>query len=188
MLSSTLEGGSQLNISSYQRPGSRGFVFSGIADGDYDVTAQSYFPSGERALSEPQRIKVRGADVTGIEMITKPLGAVSGSVVLENSKAAECKGKRRPLFSETLVSAWHNEKNKAKDQPQFIWSLGTPSSPDKQGNISLRNLWQVSTISSLGFQRSTGTWTQSRCNRRWRRGQNQLRRIEKSTQRGIGPH
>jgi hypothetical protein len=61
-------------------------------------------------------------------------------VVLENSKAAECKGKRRPLFSETLVSAWHNEKNKAKHQPQFIWSLGTPSSPDKQGNISLRNL------------------------------------------------
>lgn len=139
MLSST-EGGSQLNISSYQPAGSRGFVFSGIADGDYDLTAQSYFPSGERALSEPQRIKVRGADVTGIEVITKPLGAVSGSVVLESSKAVECRGKRRPLFSETLVSAWHNEKNKTKDQPQFIWSLGTPSSPDKQGNVSLRNL------------------------------------------------
>lgn len=141
MLSSTLEGGSQLNIPSYQRPGSRGFVFSGIADGDYDVTAQSFFPSGERTLSEPRRIKVRGADVTGIEVITKPLGAVSGSVVLKNSKAVECKDKRRPLFSETLVSAWHNEKNKAKNQPQFIWSLGTPSSPDRQGNISLRNLW-----------------------------------------------
>jgi hypothetical protein len=140
MLSSTLEGGSQLNISSYQPPGSRGFVFSGIADGEYDVTAQSYFPSGERTLSEPRRIKVRGADIAGIEVITKALGAVSGRVMLEDSKAAECKGKRRPLFSETLVSAWHNEKNKAKDQPQFIWSLGTPSSPDKQGNISLRNL------------------------------------------------
>ena len=140
MLSSTLEGGSQLNISSFQPAGSRGFVFSGIADGDYDITAHSYFPDGEWALSEPRRIKVRGADVTGIELITRPLGAVSGSMVLENSKAAECKGKRRPLFSETLVSAWHNEKNKAKDRPQFIWSLGTPTPPDKQGKISLRNL------------------------------------------------
>lgn len=139
-LSSTVEGGSQLNISSYQPPGSRGFVFSGIADGDYDITAQSFFPNGERTISEPRRVKVRGADATGIEVITKPLGAVSGRVVLENSKAAECNGKRRPLLTETLVSAWHNEKTKAKDQPQFIWSLGTPSSPDKQGNISLRNL------------------------------------------------
>ncbi len=140
MLSSNLEGGSQLNISSFQPPGSRGFVFSGIADGDYDVTARSFFPGGEMAMSEPQRIKVRAADITGIEVITKPLGAVSGRVVLESSKAAECKGKRRPLFTETLISAWHNEKTKAKDQPQFVWSLGGPATADKEGNVLLRNL------------------------------------------------
>ncbi len=139
-LTSTQDAGSQWNSSSYQYPGARGFFFSGVADGDYDVTARSYFPNGEWTLSEPKRIKVRGADITGLEITTKPLGAISGRVVLEDSKAAECKGKRRPLFTETLVSAWHNEKDKAKDQPQFIWSLGAPSSPDKQGNISLRNL------------------------------------------------
>ena len=116
------------------------FAFSGIADGDYFVTAQSYFSNGDLTLSEPQRIKVRGADVTGIEVITKPLGAISGHVTLEDSKAAECKGKRRPLLTETLVSAWHNDKNEAKDQPKFFWSLGGPASPDKQGSISLRNL------------------------------------------------
>ena len=140
MLSSTLEAGSQLNISSFQPPGSRGFVFPGIADGDYDITAQSFFSGGERALSEPVRIKVRGADVTGIEVITKPLGAVSGRVVLESSKAAECKGKRRPLLTETLISAWHNEKTRAKDLPLFVWSLGGPATPDKEGNVTLRNL------------------------------------------------
>jgi hypothetical protein len=139
-LTSTLDGGSQWNNSSYQPPDSRGFVFSGVADGDYDVTAQSYLSSGEWTLSEPRRIKVRGADVTGIELTTKPLGVISGRVVLEDSKAAECKNKRRPLFAETLVSAWHDENKKAKDQPQFIWSLGAPAHPDKQGNISLRNL------------------------------------------------
>jgi hypothetical protein len=61
-------------------------------------------------------------------------------VVLEESKAVECKGKRHPLFTETLVSAWHNEKDKAKDQPQFIWGFGGPSYLDKQGDFLLRNL------------------------------------------------
>lgn len=139
-LSSTQDGGSQWSNLSFQPPGSRGFVFSGVADGDYDVTAQSYFPGAEWTVSEPKRIKVRGADITGIEVTTKPLGSVTGRVMLEDSKAPECKGKRRPLFTETLVSAWHNEKDKAKDQPQFVWSLGGPSFPDKQGDISLRNL------------------------------------------------
>ena len=140
ILTSIQDAGSQWSSSTYQYPGARGFSFSGVADGDYDVTARMSFPTGEATLSEPKRIKVRGADITGLEITTKPLAVISGRMVLEDSKAAECEGKRRPLFAETLVSAWHNEKDKAKDQPQFIWSLGAPSSPDKQGNISLRNL------------------------------------------------
>ena len=52
------------------------------------------------AISEPQRIKVRGADVTGIELTTKPLGSISGRVALEESKVPGCKGKRRPVFGE----------------------------------------------------------------------------------------
>ncbi|HKR60075.1 MAG TPA: carboxypeptidase-like regulatory domain-containing protein, partial [Pyrinomonadaceae bacterium] len=139
-LSSTQDGGSQWSTSSYQPIGSRGFVFFGVADGEYDVTAQSFFPTGERMLSKPKRITVKGADVSGIELITQPLGLISGRVVLEDSKAVECKDKRRPVFTETQVSAWHNEKDKAQDQPQFIWSLGAPSIPDAQGNITLRNL------------------------------------------------
>jgi hypothetical protein len=140
ILTSTFDGGSQWSNSSFQSPGSRGFVFDGVADGDYDVTAQSFFQGGEWTVSEPKRIKVRGADITGIEVTTKPLGSITGRVLLEESKAVECKGKRRPLFTETLISAWHNEKETAKDQPQFLWGLGGPSYPDKQGDISLRNL------------------------------------------------
>ena len=139
-LTSTLDGGSQWNSSTFQPPGGSGFAFYGVADGDYDVTAQAYFRNGENSVSEPKRIRVRGADISGVEVTAKPLGSISGRVVAEDSKAPECKGKRRPLFTETLVSAWHNEKIKKKDQPQFIWSLGGPSAPDKEGNFSLRNL------------------------------------------------
>ena len=92
------------------------------------------------ALSEPRRVKVRGADITGVELTVKPLGSITGRVALEESKAPECKGKRRPLFGETLITPWHNEKNATKDQPQFPWSLGAPTFPDKQGDFTMRNL------------------------------------------------
>lgn len=139
-LSSIHDGQSQLSNSSYHPPGSRGFSFSGIADGDYDVIAQMSVSGGELALSEPRRIKVRGADITGVELTVRPLSSIAGRVILEESKAPECKGKRRPLLGETLITPWHNEKFVAKDQPQFQWSFGTPTLPDKQGDFTLRNL------------------------------------------------
>ena len=126
--------------STYQPPGVRGFSFNGVADGDYYLFALSYSPTGDRVISLSKRITVRGADVTGIELITKPLAAVTGRVVLEESKAPECTDKARPLFSEMLVSAWHNDNEAAKQLPQFVWSFGAPVPPDAEGNFNLRHL------------------------------------------------
>lgn len=134
------KGVSQWSYQSYQPPGSRGFSFYGVADGDYDIIAQTYFVGGESALSEPKRITVKGADITGIELIVKPMGAILGRLALEESKSPECKSTRRPAFAETLITPWHNEKNASKDQPQFLWSLGSPTFPDNQGDFVLRNL------------------------------------------------
>lgn len=139
-LVSTFNGISQPSYSSFQPPGGRGFSIYGVADGDYDAIAQSFLPATtEWILSEPRRIKVRGADVTGLELTASALGSIRGRVTLEDSKAPECKDKRRPLFGETLVTPWHNEKA-AKDQPRFIWGLGTPTLPEVQGDFTLRNL------------------------------------------------
>jgi hypothetical protein len=139
-LTSIFSGTAQASYSYFQPPGTRGFAFSGVADGDYDVIAQSYSPATEWVVSEPRRIKVRGADVTGIELVAKPLGSITGSIVFEDSKAAECQGKRRQELGEIVVGPWHNEKNVPKDQPQFVWGLGTPTLPDKQGRFTLRSL------------------------------------------------
>ena len=140
ILTSTLDGGSQLGDSAYQPPGSDGFSFSGLADGNYDLTAESFHPNGEIMISEPRRVNVRGTDISDVELITKPLANISGRVVLEESKAVECKGKKPALLTEILVSAWHNEKEAAQDQPQFVWGLGAPSFPNSQGDVALRNL------------------------------------------------
>jgi Carboxypeptidase regulatory-like domain len=139
-LSSIVNGETQPGGSTYQQPGATGFSFSGIADGDYYLVAQAAIPGGEAIISEPRRIKVKGADVTGIELTARPLAALRGRVTLEESKAPECNGKRRPLFAETLITPWHNEKIVPKDQPQYVWSMGGPTTPDKSGEFSLRNL------------------------------------------------
>ncbi len=91
----------------FQPAGARGFAFTGLGDGDYDLVAQEATTNPitttmpNFALSEPKRVSVRGADVTGIELTTRPLGSVSGKIALESSKAPECQGKRPPLLAET---------------------------------------------------------------------------------------
>ena len=132
--------GSQLNLSYFQQSEGAGFVFFGVADGDYYLTAQSQFERGEREISESKLIKVRGADIEGVELTTRPMASIAGRVVLEELKTTECTDKDRPLFKETFVSAWHRQTEAAKKQPQFIWNLGQPASADPQGNVTLRNL------------------------------------------------
>jgi hypothetical protein len=137
LLSSVFNGKSQPVNFFYQSPGSTGFAFYGVADGDYYLSAQLMAFTGLEGVSEHRRIKVRGADVTGIELVTKPLGSISGQVILEESNAPECKDKRRPVFAETLITPLHNE---ATDRPRFRWSLGSQTLPDQQGSFTMRNL------------------------------------------------
>jgi Carboxypeptidase regulatory-like domain len=137
-LTSAADGGPQGNAVSVQQPDGKNFVFRAIDDGDYYVTAMGFRSDEEWMLSTPKRITIRGADVTGIELITEPLSSVSGRVVLEESKAAECTDKRRPLFTETVVSAERNEKEASKYQSS--WPLGIPANVDPQGNVMLKKL------------------------------------------------
>jgi hypothetical protein len=112
----------------------------GVDDGDYTIIARTLQNSGEWSVSLPQRISVRGADVTGIELALKPLASVSGQVVLEELKTKECGTREAPVVTETLVSAWHKQDEAAKAMPNFVWGMGTPASADAQGNFNLQNL------------------------------------------------
>ncbi len=128
-----------------QMPMMRGFVFSGLSDGDYDLIAQESItnpPSTQftLAFSEPKRITVKGADVTGIEVVTKPLGSISGKILFEPTKAPECQGKRPPLLAETLVRFRRPEKESDKDDPLAARLVSGSASPDTTGAFSLRNL------------------------------------------------
>jgi hypothetical protein len=124
----------------YEQPGTGTFTFTGVPDGDYYVYAQSHSRTEGPIFSDAKRIKVRGADVTGIELSTRALGSVSGRVVFEELKVPECPEKNPPVFNEVSVAAWHKDDEAAKQVPSFFWALGTPVSPDKEGNFKLLNL------------------------------------------------
>src|SRR5215217_6931544 len=130
----------------FQPAGARGFSFNGLADGDYDVVAQEVTSNQitttmpQFSLSEPKRVSVKGADVTGIELITRPLGSISGKITLESSKAPECQGKRPPLFAETAVRLQRPEKETDKEDSMILRFIANSASPDATGAFQLRNV------------------------------------------------
>ena len=129
-----------------QIPGSRGFIVNGLADGDYYLVAQESVvsqtgpPQLTLAFSEPKKVTVKGADVTGVELVTKPLGSISGKIVLEPGKVPECEGKRPPAMAETVVRFRRPEKEIEQDEAQALRSLAGSASPDAAGAFVFRNL------------------------------------------------
>jgi hypothetical protein len=129
----------------FQSLGGRGFAFSGLGDGDYDLVAQevtstlistSTMPS--LSVSEPKRVSVRGADVTGIELSPRPLGSISGKIALESSKDPECQGKRPPLLAETFIRL--QKPDPEKEDWLYTRIFVNSASPDASGAFVIRNL------------------------------------------------
>jgi hypothetical protein len=144
----TTVGGMMTMATAFQMPMARGFHFSGVADGEYEIIAtelkqpppQSGTPPA-MFMSEPKRVVVKGADVTGLELVTRPLASISGRVTLEPAKVAACEGKRRPLFTEMLVALQRPEReNSEKAELPYARLLPSPASPDANGAFALRNL------------------------------------------------
>jgi hypothetical protein len=127
--------GVQASVRSGQGPNDRGFMFQGVDDGDYNISALSVRQDGEWMLSAAKQIKVRGADVSGVELVVQPLSSVTGRVILEEIKTTECSDKQRPVFTETVVSA----QNASDTLAGIPWPFGTVNA-DEQGNILLKNL------------------------------------------------
>jgi protocatechuate 3,4-dioxygenase beta subunit len=140
--------GSGMSVATaFQAPGSRGFAFNGLADGEYKLVAQEFTVAPTAtipvlAISDIKHITIKGASVTGIELIPKPLASVSGRISLERTKAPapECQGKRPPLFAETLVQTQRHEKDSEDDDPVYARVGASSATVDGNGAFVLRNL------------------------------------------------
>ena len=133
-----IHGVRQMTASSFQFPNATGFAFFGLPDGDYEMTAQSNSAQGTLLISEPLHVTMKGADVQGLVLTLKPLASISGSVVLEASTAAECANKRKPLLTETMISATRERKlGDSVIAPNYI---SGQTLLDNKGDFTLRNL------------------------------------------------
>lgn len=121
------------------------FSFDGVADGDYDVQASAGGREGQLSVSAPQRVSVRGADVSGLKLTLAPLASVSGSLAIEQSKAEgageACRRQRAStLPQETLVTLVADRPAPAKGQAASRTSLTREATPDASGAFTLRGL------------------------------------------------
>ena len=125
------------------------FAAYGLADGEYELVAQSFSQTRDSRASEPKRIKVQGADVTGVNLNVAPLPGINGRVVLDATFAADCVKHRETALQETIVFA-RREKQTTKsaegnsnsnDQVAMIFADQIADAvADAKGEFKLRNL------------------------------------------------
>ncbi len=139
-------GGAETEWASY--PGHeprQAFSFGGVADGEYEVTAQQWGGSDRSGLSSiPRRVTVRGADVTGLALTLAPLASIEGRVQLEPAPAEPCaKPTRAATVLETAVNARPDEKAAAKEPSSHPFAM-LGATPNERGEFTIRNLLEGS--------------------------------------------
>ena len=126
------------------------FAIYGVADGEYELSALHFLQSRDEFRSPPQRVTVRGADVTGIILTLAPLASIEGRLVFESDPKAACGKRRETAAQETIVFGRRYEPEKkakvaTKTTPVADVSLLATNHVstgvgDAKGSFTLRNL------------------------------------------------
>lgn len=125
-----------------------GFAIYGLPDGEYEIYALQYPQGGDGLRSAPQRVTVRGADVTGLSLTLAPLSSIEGRLVFESDPKAACGQRKETAAPETIVKAWRlapekpdaNIKPEASTAAPSLVSSPTVTSGDLKGSFLLKNL------------------------------------------------
>ena len=130
----------------------RTFQLNGVSDGEYEIAATAGGGVNTDYLASPgRRISVKGADVTGLELVLAPMASIAGRVRVEPDQHLNCARRRETALRETVIVARREpfeEKTgsqKVKDKPDEapeapIYPLTLESVPNEGGEIIFRNL------------------------------------------------
>jgi len=104
------------------------FGFDTLLDGEYVVTAMGNpenmgltagAESMTASVSEPRRVTIKGADVSGINLVIEPLASIAGRIVLEPLQDAKqkalCRDTRPSPIEGTVLSTRDERKETAPD-------------------------------------------------------------------------
>jgi hypothetical protein len=126
------------------------FAISGVADGEYELSALQFLQSRDELRSPPRRVTVHGADVTGMVLTLAPLASIEGRLVFENDPKGGCGKRRETAAQETIVFGHRYEPERkanvaAKTAPLADVSLSATNYistgvGDAKGSFTLKNL------------------------------------------------
>lgn len=118
-----------------------GFSFNGISDGEYEVAVQQWGGVNDSAASLPRRVTIKGADVTGIELVLSPLASITGRIQLEAPPAKEnCADARGGTLLETAIRVRRDEKNQPENDTRLPFFSSNGGIPSADGEFTIRNL------------------------------------------------
>ncbi len=124
------------------------FSFYGLPDGEYELTGSQYLSSsGEQLRSAPQRVTIRGADVTGINLSLAAQAAIDGQLILETDAKLECGKRKNSLLQETMIWIRRYEPPPKTGETKTLDPVSLSATnyatfliPDPKGSFSFKNL------------------------------------------------
>ena len=138
---------SEIAIRGSEGPGS--FLFEGVADGEYDLTAHHIVVPNKdaasvdiNAASPPLRVIVKSNDVSGVVIKLAPLGSIEGRVVPDTERKPRCQNDRTLRLDETLIIV--AREGAGAPAPIFTGFAYHPGGvivvPDQSGDFAIRSL------------------------------------------------
>ena len=122
------------------RDRNRSFALYGVPDGEYEISARRG-SGAEGAASLPRRVTVKGADVTGLEILLSPTSSIAGNLILEPLKESErkpeCKENRQAIVEEIVITARREDKDSKERARPMSRSV---SAPNDKGEFTIFNL------------------------------------------------
>jgi hypothetical protein len=94
-----------------------------VPDGEYYIAAQLYDYAGKGTVARGlARVKVKGSDVTGLEITLLPSGSISGTVSIYNSRETiKCDARQRITLDETIINVRRDEKEDRKNETPQVF-------------------------------------------------------------------
>ncbi len=127
----------------------RSFQLDGIADGEYEINASAGGRT-DTVTASPKRINVRGADVTGLDLVLAPTASLEAHINFEADEKLNCGRRRDTALRETLVTLRRSRpdtksadpKNKPSDAPDDPLSTARSyqSVPNIKGDLRFSDL------------------------------------------------
>ena len=122
------------------------FALYGVIDGDYEIYATQNSSPTDQLSSALLRIKVQGADVTGLRLALAPLASIEGRVTFENDPKAACGKHRASTLAETVINSRRYERSRSKetapsDVPFPMRNMARGGFVDSRGVFNIRGLY-----------------------------------------------